>query len=33
MSTLQLEIPDELAEKLRPYHDQLPKLLELGLQV
>lgn len=33
MFTLQLEIPDELAEKLSPYHDQLPELLELGLQV
>jgi len=32
MYTMQLELQDELAEKLAPYHDQLPELLELGLQ-
>lgn len=32
MYTIQLEIPDELAEKLGPYRDRLPELLELGLQ-
>ena len=32
MYTIQLEIPDELAEKLAPYRDQLSELLELGLQ-
>jgi hypothetical protein len=32
MSTIRLEIPNELAEKLAPYQDQLPELLELGLQ-
>jgi hypothetical protein len=32
MVTIQLEIPDELAKKLTPYHNQLLELLELGLQ-
>ncbi len=32
MSTIQLEIPDNLAEKLAPYQDQLAELLELGLR-
>lgn len=32
MHTIQLEIPDELAEQLVPYEDQLPELLELGLK-
>jgi len=32
MSTIQLEIPDDLAEKLAPYRDQLLELLQLGLQ-
>jgi hypothetical protein len=32
MHTIQLEISDQLAEKLAPYHDQLPRFLELGLQ-
>ena len=31
MHTIQLDIPDELAEKLAPYHDHLLSLLELGL--
>ena len=32
MYTIQLELRDELAEKLAPYHDRLMELLELGLQ-
>ena len=32
MTTIQLEIPDKLAEKLKPYQDRLIELLELGLQ-
>ena len=32
MHTLQLDIPDELAERLAPYADKLLALLELGLQ-
>jgi hypothetical protein len=32
MHTIQLEISDQLAEKLAPYHDQLPRFLELGFQ-
>jgi len=32
MVTIQLKIPDKLAEKLTPYRDQLSELLELGLQ-
>jgi hypothetical protein len=32
MSTIQLEVSSELAEKLRPYRDKLVELLELGLQ-
>ena len=32
MYTIQLELRDELAEKLAPYHDRLIELLELGLQ-
>ncbi len=31
MVTIQLEIPDKLAENLAPYQDQLLELLELGL--
>jgi hypothetical protein len=33
MHTIEIEIPDELAQRLAPYHDQLPALLEAGLQV
>lgn len=33
MYTIELEIPDKLGEKLAPYRDQLPELLELGLEV
>jgi hypothetical protein len=29
--TIQLEIPDELAERLVPYREHLAELLELGL--
>ena len=32
MHTIQLDIPDELAERLEPYSDHLLILLELGLQ-
>ena len=32
MHTIQLDIPDELAERLAPYADKLLVLLELGLQ-
>ena len=32
MSTIQLDISDELAKKLAPYRDQLVELIELGLQ-
>ena len=32
MHTIQLDIPDELAERLAPYSDHLSALLELGLQ-
>ena len=32
MHTIQLDIPDELAERLAPYSDHLAALLELGLQ-
>ncbi len=32
MHTIQLDIPDELAERLAPYSDNLSVLLELGLQ-
>jgi putative transposon-encoded protein len=32
MSIIQLEISDELAEKLAPYRNRLAELLELGLQ-
>jgi hypothetical protein len=32
MRTIELQIPDDLAERLAPYQDQLPALLEAGLQ-
>lgn len=32
MTTIQLNIPNELAKRLDPYRDQLVDLLELGLQ-
>ena len=32
MTIIQLEVPDKLAEKLKPYQDRLSELLELGLQ-
>jgi len=32
MNTVQLELSDELAETLAPYHNKLPALLELGLR-
>ena len=33
MYTIQIKIPNELAEKLAPYRERLPELLELGLRV
>jgi hypothetical protein len=32
MTTIQLEIPDDLAKELVPYQDQLLELLQLGLE-
>jgi hypothetical protein len=32
MQTIEIEISDELAQRLAPYQDQLPALLETGLQ-
>ena len=32
MQTLTLEVPDELAERLRPYRDELTRILQAGLQ-
>lgn len=32
MSTIKIEIPDTLAQKLIPHQDHLVELLELGLQ-
>lgn len=32
MRTIELQIPDDLAERLAPYRDQLPTLLETGLR-
>lgn len=32
MSTIQIDIPDALAQKLAPHQDRLVELLELGLQ-
>ena len=32
MSTLPLDVPDDLADRLRPVADQLPEILELGLR-
>jgi len=31
VNTIQLELSDDLAATLTPYHDKLPTLLELGL--
>lgn len=31
MYTIEVQIPDKLGEKLAPYRDHLPELLELGL--
>jgi hypothetical protein len=31
MSTITIEIPRELAERLSPYREKLPQILELGL--
>ncbi len=32
MSPILLEVPDELAQRLRPLADRLPRILELGLR-
>jgi hypothetical protein len=32
MSSLQVDVPDELADQLRPLADQLPQILALGLR-
>jgi hypothetical protein len=32
MSSITLEVPDDLAEQLRPLHSDLPQILELGLR-
>ena len=32
MSSVTLELPDELARRLKPIADQLPEILELGLR-
>lgn len=32
MTQITLELPDELAERLRPVQDDLPRVLELGLR-
>jgi hypothetical protein len=31
METIQIEVPSELARRLRPYQSELPRLLEWGL--
>jgi hypothetical protein len=31
MVTISLQVSDELAERLAPYHDRLPEIVELGL--
>ncbi len=31
MSTITIEVPRELAERLSPYREKLPQILELGL--
>jgi len=32
METIQIEIPSELAQRLRPYRSDLPRILEWGLR-
>ena len=32
MSPITLEVPDELAQRLRPFKERLPRILELGLR-
>ncbi|MBI4789374.1 MAG: hypothetical protein HY782_20270 [Chloroflexi bacterium] len=31
MSSITIEIPEKLVDRLRPYQEQLPEILELGL--
>lgn len=33
MRTIELQVPDDLADRLAPYQEQLPVLLETGLRV
>ena len=33
MHKIQLELGDEIVEKLGPYRDRIPELIELGLQI
>ncbi|MEK7276443.1 MAG: hypothetical protein AAB427_03765 [Chloroflexota bacterium] len=33
MQTITLEIPDELAERLKPYRDKMAQILQVGLRV
>jgi hypothetical protein len=33
MSTITLQVPDELAARLAPLHDQLPRLLSMALEL
>lgn len=32
METIQVQVPSELARRLRPYQDELPRILEWGLR-
>jgi hypothetical protein len=33
MSTIEIQIPDDLAQRLAPYRDELPAMLELTLRL
>jgi hypothetical protein len=32
METIQVNVPSELAQRLRPYQDEMPRVLEYGLR-
>jgi hypothetical protein len=32
METIQVQVPSDLAQRLQPYYDQIPQILEWGLQ-
>jgi hypothetical protein len=32
METIQVNVPSELAQRLRPYQDEMPRILEYGLR-